>query len=253
MTTVQSALDEVATSEAERQLRLDFAAVFRVCQRNNWAENIGNHLSLMVPGEEGHFLVNRRGTPFKLVTASNLIVCDLEGNTVRGDGRIRPVAFHIHARIHKMHPGATAVLHVHSPYATALSGIEGFRFDRVFNNNLILNNRIVYDDARNGGVNGIEEGDRLAGLLGDKTIMLMMSHGVLVVGDSLANAFYELCMFERTCMYTLMAMQAGRPLRQLPEHLLADHRLSIDRFVDPIDHILAWHKILGREEPDYAD
>ncbi len=239
-------------SEVERQLRLDFAAVFRICARNNWNENLGNHLSVMLPGEEGHFLVNRRGMHFKQITASNLIVCDLDGKTVRGDGEIRPVAFHIHARIHKRHPHAAAVLHVHPPHSTALSGIEGFRFGRVFNNNLLLNNRIVYDEARNGPVNGIDEGDRLAELLGDRSIMLMGSHGVLVAGPSLANAFYELLMFERTCMYTVLAMQTGAPLRDLPESLLEDHRQPIDRFVDPVANLIAWHDMLGREEPDYA-
>ena len=41
---------------------------------------------------------------FQEVTASNLIVCDLEGKVVRGRGELRKVAFHIHARIHLRNP-----------------------------------------------------------------------------------------------------------------------------------------------------
>lgn len=236
----------------EDQLRRDLAVAFRVCARRDWNENLGNHLSVSLPNEEGHFLVNPRGKHFRQIRASDLIVCDLDGNTVRGNGKIRPVAFHIHARIHKAHPNAAVLLHVHSPYATALSGIDNFRFGRVFNANLLLNDRIVYDDAKNGSVSGVEEGDRLASLLGNKSILFMASHGVLVAGGDIATAFYELCMFERLCMNTLHAMSTGAKLRDLPESLLIPSHVPIQNYVDPEMHMTAWHEMLSREEPDYC-
>ena len=39
---------------------------------------------------------------------------------------------------------------------------------------------------------GMEEGDRLAAKLGDKSILIMGSHGVTVVGPDIASAFDEL-------------------------------------------------------------
>lgn len=239
-------------TEVEAQMRRDLAVVFRVCARNNWNENLGNHLSVSLPGEEGLFLVNPRGKHFRQIRAQDLIVCDLDGNTVRGSGKIRPVAFHVHARIHRAHPNAGVLLHVHSPYATALSGLDKFRFGRVFNSNLLLNERIVYDDAKNGSVNGIEEGDRLASLLGNKSILFMASHGVLVAGSDIASTFYELCMFERMCMNTVHAMSTGRPLRDLPETLLIPSHAALKDYVDPDMHMAAWHEMLSREEPEYC-
>lgn len=244
-------LHKVQTEDTEAELRRDFAAVFRVCARNNWNENLGNHLSVSLPGRDDQFLINRRGMHFRQATASNLIVCDLDGRTIRGDGEIRPVAFHVHARIHKRHPGARAVLHVHSPYAVALTCIDGFRFDRIHNNNLVINDRIVWDDVQNGPVDGVEEGDRLAELMGDRTILMMAGHGPIVVGPSLENAFYELCLLERTCMYTMLAMQSGRKLREYGADGLRDHRLPIDRFVDAKAHLRAWRRMLDDEEPAY--
>lgn len=237
---------------SEAGARRDLALAFRYCARHNWNENLGNHLSLSIPGEPGHYLVNPRGLHFSEITASNLIVCDLNGQTVRGEGTIRPVAFHIHGRIHAAHPAANAVLHVHSPYATALAGVDRFRFQRVFNANLLLNDRIVYDDAKNGSVNGVEEGDRLASLMGAKTILFMASHGVLVTGRDLASALYELMMFERMCWNTLLALQTGLPLRDLPESLLIRHTVPISEYVDPYLSLEAWHRILEKEEPLYA-
>ena len=110
---------------AEWQMRCDMAAVFRVSARLGWNEQIGNHNSLMLPQRDASdppsFLINARGWRFEELTASNLIVCDLDGNVLRGDGELRKVAFHIHARIHLRNPSATCVLHVHPQYLTALS------------------------------------------------------------------------------------------------------------------------------------
>ena len=108
----------------EWELRCDMAAVFRVGARLGWNEQIGNHNSLMLPvpeGEKPQFLINPRGLLFQEITASSLIVCDLEGRVLRGDGELRLVAFPIHTRIHLRHPAAACVLHVHPQYLTALS------------------------------------------------------------------------------------------------------------------------------------
>ena len=67
----------------EWQLRCDMAAAFRVQARHGWNEQIGNHDSLMPPGEEPRFLINPRGLLFQELTASSLIVCDLDGRCCR--------------------------------------------------------------------------------------------------------------------------------------------------------------------------
>ncbi len=146
-----SALHEVSKAEdIEWKLRCDLAAVFRVCSRLGWNEQIGNHHSLMLPGSDNLFLINARGLLFQEVTASNLITCDLDGNVLRGEGELRKVAFHIHARIHLANPAAKCVLHVHPQYLTALSLIEGGRLTLAHHNDLILDDRIAYDNDMTG-------------------------------------------------------------------------------------------------------
>src|ERR1700681_894656 len=89
--------------EAEEwRLRCDMAAVFRVAARLGWNEQIGNHNSLVLPQRSRDdaplLLINPRGLLFQELTASSLIVCDLDGHVVSGKGELRKVAFHIHAR-----------------------------------------------------------------------------------------------------------------------------------------------------------
>src|SRR5579875_1728568 len=104
MSAVLKTLPSTQAEAEEWRIRCDMAAVFRVCARLGWNEQIGNHNSIMLPqarpGEPPLFLINPRGYLFQELTASSLIVCDLDGRVVRGKGELRKVAFHIHARIH---------------------------------------------------------------------------------------------------------------------------------------------------------
>jgi ribulose-5-phosphate 4-epimerase/fuculose-1-phosphate aldolase len=243
-----------AAEEREWALRRDMAAVFRVAARLGWNEHIGNHNSLMLPDEpEPRFLINPRGFLFQELRASDLIVCDLEGRVLRGKGELRKVAFHIHTRIHLANPNAACVVHVHPRWLTALSLIEGAEFALAHHNNLLLNDRAVYDPEGDEPVHTDEEGDRIARLMGGgKTIMVMRGHGVTVVGPTVHDAFDETYMAERTCMYQMTAMQTGLPLHRLPERLRRRHTGAWGERLDARMHLDAWRRVLDREEPDYA-
>ena len=96
------------------------------------------------------------------------------------------------------------------------------------------------------------EGDRLAELMGDKSIMVMGAHGVTVVGATVHEAFDECHSAERTCMYQMTAMMTGRKLRALPESSRRRWNGPWGEKVDARMHLDAWRRILDREEPDYA-
>ena len=70
-------------SKEEWQARLDLAACYRIFDHLGWSESIYNHISLMVPGEEGAFLINPFGLLYSEVTASNLVKIDVEA-TISG-------------------------------------------------------------------------------------------------------------------------------------------------------------------------
>lgn len=243
-------------SDAEMELRRDLAAVFRAMAQLGMTEQIAGHNSMMLPdavsGGEAMFLINPRGLHFSEVTASSLLLCRLDGTVVRGDGELRKVAFHIHARIHQMHPQARCVLHTHPQYLTALSLIEGGRMAFAHQNDMALAERIAYDDDFNGIALDEDEGDRIATKLGDRTILLMANHGVTVVGPTIHDAFDELYMAEQTCKYQLTAMATGRPLRSMNPQLRMQHRGPWSDHFDSRLHLDSWRRRLDRHDPDYA-
>lgn len=251
MTSIIRELTSTEAEEEEWRLRCDMAAVFRVSARHGWNEQIGNHNSLMLPGREPLFIINPRGYLFQELTASSLIVCDLDGKVLRGKGELRKVAFHIHARIHLQNPAATCVMHVHPQYLTALSLMDGAELALSHHNNLTLNDRIAYDVEGYEPVHDNDEGDRIARLLGEKSILVMGNHGVSVIGPTVHDAFDELYIAERTAMYQITALSTGAKLRTLPEKYRRGYNGPWGGRYDARMHLDAWRRVLDREEPDY--
>ena len=256
MVAIVQSLGSSEAEQAEWQARCDMAAVFRVAARLGWNEQIGNHNSLMLTDASADrplFLINPRGYLFQELTASSLIVCDLDGNVVRGKGELRKVAFFIHARIHLQKPAATAVLHVHPQYLTALALLENPEFALAHHNNLLLNDRMVTDPDGDAPADSKAEGDRIAALMTEgKTLMVMGGHGVTVVGPTVHDAFDELYIAERTCMYQMTAMATGQPLRRLPDASRRRWHGAWGQKLDARLHLDAWRRVLDREEADYA-
>ena len=255
MTAILRALSSTDADEAEWELRCDMAAVFRASAQMGWNEQIANHNSIMLPrrtpDEKPTFLINPRGWRFDELTASSLIVCDLDGNVLRGNGELRRVAFVIHTRIHIANPAATCVLHVHPQYLTALSMLEEPEFALAHFNNTLLNDRVAFDLNAKGGASQIEEGDRLASLMADKSILIMGHHGVTVIGPDIASAFDELYFAERTMMYQMTAMNTGKTLKNLPDDARQNYNGPWGERLDARLHLNAIRRVLDRREPDY--
>lgn len=87
-------------SDAERQARIDLAALYRLVALEGWDDLIFTHISMRVPGPEHHFLLNPFGMMFGEVTASSLVKIDVEGQPVDpGSAMVNPAGFVIHSAV----------------------------------------------------------------------------------------------------------------------------------------------------------
>jgi ribulose-5-phosphate 4-epimerase/fuculose-1-phosphate aldolase len=235
------------------QARIDLAAVLRWSAHLNYQQGVCNHFSLMAPDSEDLFLVNPEGLFWSEVTASSLILCDLDGKIVEGSGTVELSAFSLHAPIHRRNKKARAVLHTHTPYATALCLIDRAVVEPVFLAGLQFFGKIAYDEDCQGAAFSNSEGDREAAILGDNNILMMRNHGPIVVGPTVAAAFDRLYYLEETCQRQIIAMSAQRPLRPVPTRIaqgLADQVPVFDAYAEK--HLAAIKRVLDREQPEYA-
>ena len=239
---------------AIQQARADLAAAFRWAARLGCHEAVANHFSCAVNDEGTRFLVNPWGKHFSEIRASDLLVSDSRGEVHEGEGFVERTAACIHGPIHERVPHARCVLHTHMPYATALACLEDGRLEMCSQNSARFYGRIAYDDAFNGIALDDAEGDRICNALGNKPIMLMAGHGVLVTGQTVAEAFDTMYYLERACQHQIMAMSTGRPLRLLSDEVArrTSEQWHGDGWDWGAEHFGALKRILDREEPEYA-
>lgn len=242
-------------SDSIQQARVDLAAALRLAARFGLSEGIDNHFTFAVPGTDDRFLLHPYGLHWSEVTASDLLVVDQDGAVMEGEGEVETSAFAIHAPIHRHRPGARCVLHTHMPYSTALTSVEAGRLEPVNQNSLRFHGDVAYDDNYNGLAGEVEEGERLAEVLGDKRVLFMANHGVLVVGETVAGAFDDLYFLERACQVQVLAMSTGQPLKRVSENMAGHTKAGFTRALDTNygqAHFQALKRILDREDASYA-
>jgi ribulose-5-phosphate 4-epimerase/fuculose-1-phosphate aldolase len=204
----------------EWQLRIDLAAAFRLAVAFNWHEAVANHFSLAVSPDGKRFLMNRRWQHFSRIRASDLLLLDAEDDaTMDAADAPDPSAWCIHGRIHRALPQARCILHLHTPYATAVSALADPEIKPIDQTTARYFNRIAYDMNYGGIADSIAEGDRLAAALGNRSTMMMGQHGILVVGETVADAFDRLYYLERACQTLVLAYSTGQPLNVMPDDL----------------------------------
>jgi ribulose-5-phosphate 4-epimerase/fuculose-1-phosphate aldolase len=238
------------------QLRTDLTAALRWAERLGLNEGIDNHFSCAVNGDGSRFLVNPLGFHWRELKASDLVLADADRNILEGDHVVEDTAFFIHSRLHLKHPKAAAVLHTHMPYATALTVIENGRLEMISQNALQFYGRIAYMDDYDGLALDNSEGDRMAAAMGEKTVLFLGHHGVIVTAPSIHQAWNDLYFLERACMVQVLAMSTGRKLRPIPERVAQEMFRALNSNPDAVDqprkHLEALKRILEREAPEYA-
>jgi ribulose-5-phosphate 4-epimerase/fuculose-1-phosphate aldolase len=145
-------------------------------------------------------------------------------------------------------------MHVHSIHATVLASLADSTLPPIDQNCATFFNRIVVDDHY-GGLAFEEEGTRCAAMLTDpKTkVMVMGNHGVLVIGDSVADTFNRLYYFERAAETYIRALQTGRPLRILPDEIAEKTAQELESYPEQAElHLAELKAILDEEGDSYA-
>ena len=121
--------------------------------------------------------------------------------------------------------------------------------------------RVIGDEVvRHGHVvrgHPLQEGERLAGVIGDKHVLFMKNHGVVVVGNTIAQAYRRLYKLEQVCRAQILAMSTGQPLQVLSEAIVAEVQSPpiADRHSRAERERLffeAMMRVLDRELPGYA-
>jgi ribulose-5-phosphate 4-epimerase/fuculose-1-phosphate aldolase len=239
------------------QAKIHLAAAHRLAVLDQLDEGIDNHFTMVVPGRESQYLILPFGLHWSEARASDMVVFDDAGRTLEGEGVVEMSAYCIHAPIHRI-SGARVVLHTHQTWAVALNMLKDNRLLPANQTAAFFHGLIAYDDHYSGTADTLEEGERLAHLMGGKPIVFMKNHGLLVTGETVAQAYRRLYKLERVCRTQVLALGTGRPLEVLSEEIVA-------RVLAPADnethsraererlYFEAMMRVVDRELPGYRD
>ena len=239
-----------------REERIDLAAAFRWAARLNMHEAVANHFSLAVDSAGKRFLMNPNQRHFSLIKASDLLLLEADDPGVldRPDAP-DPTAWGLHGSIHRHCPHARCIMHIHSIYGTVLSCLADSALPAIDQNTATFYNRCVVDEDF-GGLAFEEEGKRCAALLNDpkQKVMIMGNHGILIIGDSVADTFNRLYYFERAAETYIKALQTGRELRIIPPETAEKTAQELEDYPDQAQrHFSDLKTILDLEGDDYAE
>ena len=151
------------------------------------------HISVFDPQKERVYLSPGMGVDKSSVQADQILAANLDGTVVAGDQRL-PIEWPIHTVLHRRRTDAIAVAHLHSPYATLFS-ISERKFRPVTLQGSIFDCDVpTYTDPRL--VKTVQQGEDLATGIGDRPVIFMRGHGVVIVARDIEQMLFSALILE---------------------------------------------------------
>lgn len=235
--------------EAERKHRKErLAGAFRLFSKFGFSEGVAGHITVRDPEYTDHFWVNPYGKHFSEITVSNLILVNENGDIVEGEKSLNGAAFAIHSEIHKARPDVIAAAHAHSLYGKTWASF-GRLLDPISQDACqFYKDHAVFDDYT-GLVYETEEGKRIAETLGTYKALIMRSHGLLTVGQSVDSAAWWFITMERLCQSQILAESVQKPILIDEKSALIAAEQTGTEYEGWLNFQPLWNKIV-KEEPD---
>jgi ribulose-5-phosphate 4-epimerase/fuculose-1-phosphate aldolase len=239
--------------KAELEARVQLAACYRIFNHLGWVEMIFNHITLRVPGPEKFFLINPFGLHYSEITASSLLLIDIDGNPVRETKfPVNRAGFVIHSAIHASVPDARCVMHTHTTTGMAVAcqkdGLSPTNFYAAQ-----LHGGVAYHDFEGITVEE-DEKTRLVASIGNKRAVILRNHGLLAWGPSLPEAFMTLWTLQRACDVQIASSSAGvlNPIKsEVFAQTVRESGPGEKRACD--DVFAAMQRLVDAKDPSYRD
>ena len=242
--------------KTEQELRVELAACYRIFDYLGWTELIYNHITVKLPGNDHHFLINPYGLHYSEVTASNLVKVDIDGNIMEDtEYTVNPAGILIHTAVHGAREDVQCITHTHTDAGMAVAcSTGGLRTDNFYS--ALLQNRVAYHDFE--GLTVLDdEKPRLIANIGNKNLLILRNHGLLTCGRSIPEAFYNMWALQRSCEVQVACDATGKTIIPASDEILAkaEQLMTIQSAGTPAGQLefSALVRLIDKIDPSYKN
>jgi len=177
--------------------------------------------------QTGHIVIKPSGVRYEVLKPDDMVVLDCDGNVLQG--RLKPsVDAPTHLCIYRHRPDVQAVVHTHSPFATAFAAVG----------RPIPVCLTAMADEFGGPIPvgayaqiGEEEiGREVVRSIGSSPAILMKNHGVFAVGANVMAAVKAAVMTEDVARIVYYALQLGTPDTIPDDEVARAHRRYVEQY-----------------------
>lgn len=170
-------------------LQTELLAAISWAAQQGWTPATGGNFSART---EAGYLVTASGRDKTRIQADDLLLCDLDGRVLSGDGKPSAES-DLHAALYRLDPTINCVLHTHTLASTVLSRrfpngivLSGFEMQKALQGNVTHDASVLLPVVPNS-----QNMDELAEHVRSSWPMpwgfLVAGHGIYAVGDSIAS------------------------------------------------------------------
>jgi L-ribulose-5-phosphate 4-epimerase len=183
--------------------------------------------------ESGLIAIKPSGVPYQELTTENLVVVDLEGKVV--EGSLRPSSdTKSHLELYRQFPDIAAVVHTHSPCATAFSQagvalpcLGTTHADHFFGEvpiaRALTPEEVEADYEQTTGLSIVERFHELGLNALEMPAILLKHHAPFTWGTSVQKALDNSIALEMCAKMALMTWQLNAEAGEIPAHILNKH------------------------------
>ncbi len=195
-----------STEEIRARRKRDCALGYRLFAAQRLGDLGDGHISARDPERTDCYWTLRYGVSYHAAMVSDLVLVGPSGELVEGGGEgegegegegfINVAGYHIHKPILEARPDLVSAVHVHTGWGTPFSA-EARMIEPISQESCIFfEDHALWDDEEV-QVQSVAGGRRIAAALGQNSAIILRNHGLLTVGDSVAEAVDRFVNMER--------------------------------------------------------
>lgn len=188
----------------ERNEIVDYCKLLRT---RGLTKGTGGNISIF-DRESGHMIISPSGIDYDIMTAEDVVVCNLQGKVIAGDKKPSS-EFPMHAIFYQQRTDIDAIVHTHSMHATVLASL---RWNLPAVSYLVAYAGKDVRCAEYASFGTSELATNAFEGMKDRKAVLLANHGLLAGGNNIATAFAIAEEIEFCCEVYLKAKAVGEPV-----------------------------------------